>query len=64
MGSIFLEKVKEKYPDIDVIIITGYATIDNAILAIKKGAFDFISKPLNYDYIIGTINKVFNFKKF
>jgi two-component system nitrogen regulation response regulator NtrX len=62
-GINILEKVKEKYPDIDVIIITGYATIDNAILAIKKGAFDFISKPLNYDYIIGTINKVFNFKK-
>ncbi|MCX8058745.1 MAG: sigma-54 dependent transcriptional regulator [Spirochaetes bacterium] len=61
-GLDILKEIKNKYPEIEVVIITGQATIDNAIKAIKLGAFDFISKPLNYDHIITTVNKVLNFK--
>ena len=44
-GIICLEKIKERWPEIPVIMISGVATIDHAITAIKKGAFDFIAKP-------------------
>lgn len=44
-GIDLLTHVKSKHPDTLVIVITGYATLEHAIEAMKKGAFDFISKP-------------------
>jgi PAS domain S-box-containing protein len=46
-GIDLLTHVKEKHPDTLVIVITGYATLDHAVEAMKKGAFDFISKPFS-----------------
>ncbi len=57
-GIDILEKLKKTYPDIEVIIITGHGTIDLAVKATKLGAFDFITKPINIDYIIQAINKI------
>jgi len=48
-GIDILEKVKSKYPDTQVIMITGYASIDSAIESIKKGAFHYIAKPFKLD---------------
>lgn len=44
-GFKILQRVRELWPNTEVIIITGYATIDSAVEAIKKGAFYYISKP-------------------
>jgi two-component system, OmpR family, phosphate regulon sensor histidine kinase PhoR len=46
-GVDLLTHVKGKHPDTLVIVITGYATLEHAIEAMKKGAFDFISKPFS-----------------
>ncbi|MBN2034321.1 MAG: response regulator [Deltaproteobacteria bacterium] len=46
-GIDLLTHVKAKHPDTLVIVITGYATLEHAIEAMKKGAFDFISKPFS-----------------
>jgi PAS domain S-box-containing protein len=46
-GIDLLTHVKNKHPDTLVIVITGYATLEHAIEAMKKGAFDFISKPFS-----------------
>jgi PAS domain S-box-containing protein len=46
-GIDLLSHVKTKHPDTLVIVITGYATLEHAIDAMKKGAFDFISKPFS-----------------
>ena len=47
MGGIeVLEKIKERDPDTEVIIITGHGDIDNAIESLKYGASDFINKPI------------------
>jgi two-component system, OmpR family, phosphate regulon sensor histidine kinase PhoR len=46
-GIDLLTHVKGKHPDTLVIVITGYATLEHAIEAMKKGAFDFISKPFS-----------------
>jgi len=44
-GMEVLKKVKEKDPEIVVVVITGYATVESAVEAMKKGAYDFIPKP-------------------
>jgi DNA-binding NtrC family response regulator len=44
-GISVLQSMKEAYPEIPVIIITGYASIESAVDAIKKGAFDYLAKP-------------------
>ncbi len=46
-GIQLLEKVKKDYPQIEVILITGFGTIETAVEAMRKGAYDYITKPIN-----------------
>ena len=48
-GMKLLDIVKEKYEKVDVIMITGYASIDTSVEAMKLGAFDYIPKPFTPD---------------
>jgi heterodisulfide reductase subunit C len=48
-GMKLLEAVKEQHQEVDVIMITGYASIDTAVQAMKLGAFDYIPKPFAPD---------------
>jgi len=48
-GMDFLHKVKEDFPDLLVIVITGYATVESAVEAMKRGAYDYIPKPFTPD---------------
>jgi DNA-binding NtrC family response regulator len=57
-GLTLLGKVKEKYPDIDVVIITGFGSIESAVEAMKKGAEDYITKPFNLDELILKLGKI------
>lgn len=50
-GLRILEKTKELYPDTEVIMITGYATVDSAIHAMKTGAYHYIAKPYKLDMV-------------
>ena len=58
-GKTMLIKIKEKYPHMPVIIITGYSDIKIAVEVMKLGAFDYITKPLFPDEIIFTTRKFF-----
>ena len=58
-GLEFMEKVKEHNPNIQIIMITGHGTIDDAVTAMKKGAYDFIPKPFNKQEIIAVVNRAF-----
>jgi len=52
MGAFeVLEEVKSKYPEVPLIIITGHGTVSNAVEAMKKGAYDFITKPFRADHM-------------
>lgn len=51
-GLELLEKIKREYPMQPVIIISGYGTVPMAVDAIKKGARDFIEKPLNLEEVL------------
>jgi two-component system response regulator PilR (NtrC family) len=55
-GIELLETVKQDYPELPVILITAFASPDDAVLAMKNGAFDYISKPFNVDEIKSVIN--------
>lgn len=56
-GSSILKKIKEKYPSVPVIIITGYSNIKTAVEVMKLGAVDYVTKPLLPDEILLTIRK-------
>lgn len=56
-GKTMLIKIKEKFPHLPVIIITGYSDIKIAVEVMKLGAYDYITKPLFPDEIILTIRK-------
>ena len=62
-GIELLDKVKNRYPDIEVIMISGNAEIANAVAATKKGAYDFLEKPLDQDRILITIRNALKNKK-
>ena len=54
-GLEFLERAREAHPDIPVIMISGHGNIDTAVEAVKKGAFDYISKPPDLNRLLITI---------
>jgi two-component system nitrogen regulation response regulator NtrX len=55
-GLILLKKIKEKYPDVEVVMISGHATLSMAVEATKSGAYDFLEKPLIKEKILLTVN--------
>jgi two-component system, NtrC family, response regulator HydG len=56
-GGTILSKIKDKFPSIPVLIITGYSDIKIAVNVMKLGAYDYITKPLFPDEILLTIKK-------
>ena len=57
-GLELLESIKEKWPDIPVVILTAYGTVESAVEAIKKGAYDYILKPFKPSEIFGVIGRL------
>ncbi|MCB2147469.1 MAG: sigma-54 dependent transcriptional regulator [Deltaproteobacteria bacterium] len=56
-GLTLLERIKSRYPAVTVIIMTAYGTIEKAVEAIKKGAYDLIQKPLDEERLIHLLRK-------
>ena len=56
-GFDLLERVTGDRPQLPVILITGYATIENALSAFKKGAFDFLPKPFDVAELLGVVRR-------
>ncbi|HLO82006.1 MAG TPA: sigma-54 dependent transcriptional regulator [Chitinophagaceae bacterium] len=54
-GIEFLDKARESNPDVPVIMISGHGTIETAVEAVKKGAYDYISKPPDLNRLLITI---------
>jgi DNA-binding NtrC family response regulator len=51
-GLEFLSRIKNQFPDVEVILITGYASIPTAIEAVKKGAYHYLEKPVRPDEMV------------
>src|SRR5436190_17960353 len=56
-GIELLKLAKEAMPDIEVILITGFGTIEIAVEALKEGAYDFITKPVRKAHLLRTIQR-------
>ncbi len=54
-GIEVLEKIQSTYPDTPVVMISGHGNIDTAVESIKKGAYDYIEKPLDLNRLLITI---------
>jgi two-component system nitrogen regulation response regulator GlnG len=58
-GLQFLEKVKEKFPKITVIIMTAFSDLDSALDSYSHGAYEYLPKPFDIDNAISVINSAF-----
>jgi two-component system, NtrC family, nitrogen regulation response regulator NtrX len=56
-GIQVLDIVKREHPDLPVVIISGHGTIETAVAAIKKGAYDFIEKPFKADRLCHVVKR-------
>jgi signal transduction histidine kinase len=56
-GTALLKPIQERDQDTVSVIITGFATVELAVDAIKQGAYDFISKPFDSDLLLLTVNQ-------
>lgn len=57
-GMRFLTRVKEIWPDTNVIVITGFATSETAKESFRKGAFDFVAKPFKLSDILESVRRL------
>jgi len=56
-GLDFLTEIKQKYPDIPVIIMTAYSDLESAVAAFQGGAFEYLAKPFDVDQAIEVIKR-------
>jgi len=56
-GITFLKEVKKTHPETEVVIITAFSNIEDAVEAIKAGAFHYITKPYDIDVLANLLNK-------
>lgn len=56
-GFDLLERVASDRPQVPVVLITGYATIENALGAFERGAFDFLPKPFDVAELLGVVRR-------
>jgi two-component system NtrC family sensor kinase len=54
-GIETLHRIKELYPKTEVIILTGFSSTQDGVDGIKTGAFDYLSKPIEFDHLLGKI---------
>ena len=58
-GDDLLKAAKALTPEVEIVVMTAYGTVENAVDAMKHGAYDFISKPLKRAAIVQTVQKAF-----
>src|SRR5258705_3318912 len=56
-GLVLLNKVKERYPQMPVIIMTAYSDLDSAVAAFQGGAFEYLPKPFDVDHALALIRR-------
>ena len=62
-GIGVLETVKKTQSRTEVILLTAYASVDNAVEAMKKGAANYLQKPINFDELLLQLDKINNLNK-
>src|ERR1051326_1787886 len=62
-GMETLDRILKAKPDVPIVMISGHGTIETAVEAVKKGAFDFIAKPLDLNRLLVTIRNAMDKSK-
>ena len=62
-GLQMLDQLCKRWPDIPVVIMTAHGTIDDAINAIKQGAYDYITKPFPKEKLLGTLERLLDHRR-
>lgn len=62
-GIQILQRVKNKRPELPVIIMTAFATVDDAVRAIKLGAYDYVTKPCPNEKLLGMVENVLQLRR-
>jgi len=62
-GMDVLKTIKQRWPDSEVVVITGYPSIESAKQAVRLGAFNYLTKPLGPDEVIKVANDAMNQKR-
>ncbi|MBM4074223.1 MAG: sigma-54-dependent Fis family transcriptional regulator, partial [Planctomycetes bacterium] len=62
-GLVLLRRIQQLNPNITGLIITAYATVENAVEAFKSGAFDYLVKPVIFDDLSNKLNRLFQYKE-
>jgi len=62
-GLDLLPRLRQARPEVEVILMTAYATVDTAVLAIKRGAHDYITKPFTTQQLIEKLDRLFATRK-
>ena len=62
-GMAVLKAIKRSWPETEVVIITGYPSVDTAKEAVRLGAYDYLAKPIGPDEVINVANGAMTQKK-
>lgn len=62
-GVALLKEARQLQSHLAVIMMTAYAEVDNAVLAMKNGAFDYITKPFKFDEILLTVQRALSYEE-
>ena len=58
-GEELLNRLRERDPGIEIIILTGHGSIESAFRSAKEGAYEYLLKPCNFDHLVASINNAF-----
>ncbi|MDR3341892.1 MAG: sigma-54 dependent transcriptional regulator [Treponema sp.] len=62
-GMEALERIRSGWPQLEVVVISGHANVDMAVRAVKRGAFDFLEKPLSLDKVLTVCRNALTLQK-
>ena len=62
-GEELLRRITESWPTVPVIILTGHATIESAVQAMRGGAYDFLTKPVNLDRLLELVKRALSMRE-
>ncbi len=62
-GHELMKNIQKNHPGIPVIVVTGNSSLDQAVMALKTGAYDYIQKPFEFEKLLKTVQNALNEKK-
>jgi DNA-binding NtrC family response regulator len=62
-GIELCQKVRASHPDVPVMVITGQADVETAVAALRAGAWDFVTKPLNADHVMAAVARAIDHRR-